>query len=536
MSPRFEPTRALLHPLWIASLMVLVLNDHVLKGASILPEAVTGKLSDFAGLIVAPVLLAAILRVRGTRGWVASHVAVGLVFSAIQLSAGAAALWSGAMALVGTPWVITRDATDLIALPALLLSAWALRGAMLRPRSSSSRRSAELVAAGTGLLCCAATSPRTGEPFVPTLWTDVYVHNTGADPIVVRIRALADSVDLDCDAVAADPGRLISEPLFGTSQSFLLEADQNFGLRINSEWEEWEDTGEVSDRSCYAVLLDVDNLPTAVAFWTIGDVPNHQVPGLGEEEGDPRGRIELIMPDDPDRLGSYETVGDDVIHLVPSAVPPVAGQCAPQSDAGRLEWSDWNDSASEWELLALERGADGCFALELGVRSGEQITQQTRWYLCAPLAELSLEPGRMLGLVTLGSASAGDGGFMLRTVDGLPDQPVVELQAYRGTVFPQFHGLQVAAVPEFECDYAVGPKCGTVTRATSVTVGGGGFGTFGLDPGQRQTVSGDSGAQLTVALAHAEDRAALDPECAEGPDALGLDLEVVALHVEPPAG
>ena len=89
-APALRPARALLHPLWLVSLGLLVLNDHVLKGASLLPAPLTGKLSDFAGLVVAPVLLAAVLRVKTMRGLVLAHLAVGLVFSAIQLSAAAA--------------------------------------------------------------------------------------------------------------------------------------------------------------------------------------------------------------------------------------------------------------------------------------------------------------------------------------------------------------------------------------------------------------------------------------------------------------
>ena len=77
--------RALLHPLWIAALVVLVLNDHLFKGSGLLPAAVTGKLSDFAGMVVAPVLLAALLRLTGRRAVAAAHVAVGAVFGAINL-------------------------------------------------------------------------------------------------------------------------------------------------------------------------------------------------------------------------------------------------------------------------------------------------------------------------------------------------------------------------------------------------------------------------------------------------------------------
>lgn len=546
MSLRFDhpgsalrPTRALLHPLWLVSLGVLVLNDHVLKGASMLPSVVTGKLSDFAGLVVAPVLLAALVRVRSPRGWALAHVAVGVGFSAIQLSAVAAATWSAAMASIGFPWQITRDPTDLVALPMLLLSAWVLHAAMRRPAPSVGRRSAELVAAGTGLLCCAATSPPPQEAERWPLWTDVYVHNAGSERLVVRVRPLADAVDLDCNAVASDPGRLVTEPLFGDSQSFVIDPDQNFGLRINSEWDQWEDSegfdenGEPIDRDCFAVLLDVDGLPPAVAFWMEGQVPLHTVPGDGEEDGDPRGRIELHPSDDPDTLGRYEALGDDVLFLVPPAAPPVEGVCAPQSDAGRLEWSDFAPDTT-WEVIEIDRGADGCFALDLGTRDADgEVTHGFRWYLCAPLTELSLEPGRQ---VFLSQDSLGDAGVRLDTIDDLPGAPAVSLQAYRGTVFPSFHGLQVAAIPEFDCGYVVGLSCGTVTRATKVSAGGGPFAVIELTPGARQTLAADTGGEMTVALAHAEERAALDPECAEGPDALGLDLEVVALYVEPAGG
>lgn len=526
VGPALRPSRALLHPLWLGSLAVLVLNDHVLKGAGLLPGVVTGKLSDVAGLVVAPVLLATLLRVRGPRGWLLAHAAVGLVFSAIQLSAVAASLWSGAMAAVGFPWAITRDPTDLLALPALALSAVALLPCMRRPAPGSARRTAEVTLAGAGVLCCAATSPPPGEPFRAPLWTDVYVHNAGDQALVVRMRALAPSVDLDCHAVAEDPGRLVTEPLFGTSESFLLDPDQSFGLRLSNEW----DAPEEVSRDCYAVLLDVDGLPPAVAFWMLGSVPEHEVPGEGEEDGDPRGRIELQPSGNPDTLGTFEAVGDDVLFLVPEATPPVDGACAPQSDAGRIEWSA--PSQRTWELLAVERGFDGCFALDLGQRdAADAIVETFRWYLCAPLDELSLEPGRMVGM-----ESRAEDEVVLRTVDELADQPRVEIQASRGTVFPTFQGVQVAAVPEFECGYQLAETCGTVTRATSVTAGGGDFEVFELGPGEHKTVTDAAGVQLTVALAHAEERAALDPECAEGPDELGLDLEVVAVIVTPPAG
>ncbi|MFL5319217.1 MAG: hypothetical protein ACJ790_06135 [Myxococcaceae bacterium] len=45
----------IVHPLPIAALLVLLLNDHWLKHAH--PSWLTGKLSDFAGLLLAPIVV-----------------------------------------------------------------------------------------------------------------------------------------------------------------------------------------------------------------------------------------------------------------------------------------------------------------------------------------------------------------------------------------------------------------------------------------------------------------------------------------------
>jgi hypothetical protein len=72
-----RPEHGLLTVSWIAALALLVLNDHVLKHAGVLPGWLTGKLSDFAGLYVAPALLASLLRVSTRTALAACHLAVG---------------------------------------------------------------------------------------------------------------------------------------------------------------------------------------------------------------------------------------------------------------------------------------------------------------------------------------------------------------------------------------------------------------------------------------------------------------------------
>src|SRR5688572_306221 len=192
----FSPLRALLHPMWLGALALLALNDHVLKGSGLLPGIVTGKLSDFVGLLVAPLLFAALLRVRGRVGWTAAHVSVGLVFAGIQLSHAFADLWSAAMGLVGFPWVITSDPTDLIALPMLAVSWYVFPRAMTRSSRANARRSLEFGAATVGLWACVATSqaPTDPDPVDPIPWTieaDVYFHNANDFDAVVRLRRLS---------------------------------------------------------------------------------------------------------------------------------------------------------------------------------------------------------------------------------------------------------------------------------------------------------------------------------------------------------
>jgi hypothetical protein len=149
MPVRFVPADALLHPLAIAALVVLVLNDHVLKDLA--PGPLTGKLSDVVGLVVLPLLvLGAWELATATLGrWheptgtalIVAIVLAGGAFTAIKMSGDAAeiyrigmgfARWSveAGIAAVGgaqSPETgrvrLAQDMSDMICLPALLV-AW----------------------------------------------------------------------------------------------------------------------------------------------------------------------------------------------------------------------------------------------------------------------------------------------------------------------------------------------------------------------------------------------------------------------------
>ena len=113
---------ALAHPAWWAAALLLLLNDHYLKGGGVLAPWLTGKLSDFAGLLMAPVVVAAVVAPRSRRAFRLAHVAVGGVFTLLKLSPACASAWCSLGGALGMTWRVVSDSTDLLALPMLLLS------------------------------------------------------------------------------------------------------------------------------------------------------------------------------------------------------------------------------------------------------------------------------------------------------------------------------------------------------------------------------------------------------------------------------
>ena len=136
---RALPAGELLEPVALTAVLVLVVNDWVLKGSGLIPAALTGKLSDLAGLLFAPLLVTACLDLSLMAAarlgapvdfslrpgkLVAASVAVGALFTAVKLSPAAAGWLEGAAAAAGLGWRIAVDPGDLVALPALAGAVW----------------------------------------------------------------------------------------------------------------------------------------------------------------------------------------------------------------------------------------------------------------------------------------------------------------------------------------------------------------------------------------------------------------------------
>ncbi|WP_127783222.1 hypothetical protein [Rhodococcus sp. X156] len=126
-----HPGDLLLHPAAVGAVVVLVVNDHHLKGAH--GSTVTGKLSDVAGVFFLPLLLLALteglLVVARRPGWASGPgrtawaVAVtGTGFAAVKTVPAVGDCYEVAVGWLrggGPPIVVVRDATDLLVLPVL---------------------------------------------------------------------------------------------------------------------------------------------------------------------------------------------------------------------------------------------------------------------------------------------------------------------------------------------------------------------------------------------------------------------------------
>lgn len=269
-------------PLFGASLLVLVLNDHWLKGAGLLPGWLTGKLSDFAGLIVAPVLLATLARARTRLSRLVCWALIAALFAAIKLSPAAARGVEHLTRWAGFGWQIWSDPTDLIALSVLPLG-WALLHRSVEPaRSTRSRVWLERTTAIVAGLACVATSRDYNE-----MQTSLVLLNTTREP--VQLQVFRPSSALDCDAVVSDPSGVLTAADFAFESCATVEPFEpmplDFDLSSSADGR-WKPpvTPEGSERVCDAVLLRARGLDDTVVFWN--DVPKVEIDQYDGEPGE----------------------------------------------------------------------------------------------------------------------------------------------------------------------------------------------------------------------------------------------------------
>lgn len=217
--------RRLLSPAFLLAVLVLATNDHLLKGSGLAPGWLTGKLSDLAGLLIAPLLLATLVGARGGAARTACDLAVALVFVAIKVDAASARTWS---AIFGAAVV---DPTDLVALPMIAL------GRVLWPAGSAPasidhaerrQRRATVAVAVVALTVCAGTSAQriySGIP--PQTWRQegtvlLDVDDRDAE---VALEIAFPHVPLACADLARDPRAALAPVAFDVERAGFAESD-----------------------------------------------------------------------------------------------------------------------------------------------------------------------------------------------------------------------------------------------------------------------------------------------------------------------
>ncbi|MBU1431645.1 hypothetical protein KKF91_13965 [Myxococcota bacterium] len=368
-----RPIQALLHPAWWLALLLLILNDHVFKGAHVLPSALTGKLSDLAGLFVAPALLAALLGVRSSRGWRASHVAVGVVFAAINLSRGFADAFS---ALI--PWRIWVDPTDLIALPMLWLSAhhlgaWSSRRLPTRPL-------VQRLGLAVGGLACLATSPP-DEPYIEPP-SDPYPHNgygfqaptavrnnTSLEQ-VVTLRRLNPNLNWRCEALRAGDTP-IPRALFSEVETHQIPPNGLIAVYAKNL------DGTFYDQ-CELILIEGAGFKDKVLFLDQYNADN----GITFYENSTDSTFEIkIEPDQNNKLSISNNDNLNIFdHIETLQNQEENCQIAPIGD--RLNW-DFRGQSSKYNLVDIQAGLDGCYRFK-----GDEDLFQSSFYICSPLEPL----------------------------------------------------------------------------------------------------------------------------------------------------
>jgi hypothetical protein len=209
---------ALVSPLSLAAIAVLLVNDHLLK--QLWPSALTGKLSDFAGLYFAPfIVLVGLFALpfgavakRPSRVACIGYVAIAAGFAALKVSDVSAAPLLSILSSLGFPVLITADPTDLAALCVLPLShaAWS---ASLHTPAIRPRRFFRGGALALGALSMVATSGPP-QPSSNSIAIDVSgsvyaaVEYTKASDGVYRL----DQAGGAWRRVSSEPGQLIADP------------------------------------------------------------------------------------------------------------------------------------------------------------------------------------------------------------------------------------------------------------------------------------------------------------------------------------
>lgn len=463
MERKLAPHRALYHPLWLVSLGLLVLNDHFLKGSGFFPAAITGKLSDFAGLVVAPALLAVLLRLSSRQSFVLAHVATGVVFAGIKVFPNFAQAFESVAGLGPFSWHIVVDPTDLIALPALFVAYRVFVSAMEQPIPERPLTQRGLIMAGS--VACMATSQQPIDPpcgdaaecsTTPRETAALVIGNATDTQRLIRVRPLKDSVQYLCADLLADPTKSLSRELFGPADAWLLEPTRGLPL-LNK-----------SGTDCSAFLVDADGLPPTLIAWSSTRFPDmFQSTSTAAPDGDSMIFFGL------DRNGKLVLGDHPAVFEAPALEEPQpTGVCAPTDPGVGIAWSTPLPGAGPFKVVNVESSPDDCHMIVL--------ENSPSLFVCIPAAAMPFKAGDSLSVepITVNGGSFDETNGEAPVADGLrlkSDSHIVV--AMRGNVLAHYSHAGAAEIltePTVSADRTKGcagshDKCGSLSIPAEVS-------------------------------------------------------------------
>lgn len=379
MTPRTDdPAAALRRPLWWAALATLLVNDHLLKGAGLLPGWITGKLSDVAGMIVAPALAVSLIPLRHKGLRVVALLAVAALFAAVKVSPEARDALVAAAAALGLRWRIVVDPTDTFALAALPL-AWSLTTPLAGRRLALQRSAMAL-----GFAACMATSRPAPDPVFDTRQATVWVANTL--PRRVNLALRFSTARFDCAAARISRGTLFTRALFEDDLvRVALDAGETFPLDPDAVRDALRRAGQdvrapAAPGDCGAVLVTAEGLDETVVVWPRTLLPTN----FGGFDTGAASAQRLVLADEGGVVRLRASTDD--VSTQPLAI--TAPQCARRG--GGYAWSDAAPVGSV-TLRAVDALPGGCLALTL-----DEGAASSDWTLCVPRDALPFAPGDRL--------------------------------------------------------------------------------------------------------------------------------------------
>jgi len=517
-----ESRSPLLHPLWWGSLAALAINDHVLKGAHVLPSSVTGKISDFAGLIVAPVLAAALLRARTDRARAIAFALVVVPFALIKLSEPAARTVEALAALVGVPSRIWTDPTDLVALVVLPIAWHLASGGAMRRRAA---RAIERVAIIAGSIACIATSQQIPDP---TWLTPAFAINDTDAPIDIRLHWA--SATLDCSALEGHGVEPFGRELFdGAGITFQLEPGATVPL---SEQPALLAAGMgatcatcPSSRpawgGCEAVLVQVEGLYDTVVFFrndSPRSVPTHFERGtaLGEGALEIEGGGELLT------AGAYLTLTAGPGLVAGPLVDRVTPSACEGSVGSSFEFTSLSLESGIYRLASVTAGADGCLALDV---IDDRTSEAQTAFVCMPADLFPFVSGDVVELEEREIGDATEVGSAARELSIATARSNVRVLS--NIVSLESAGLTGSIEPFSDCG-GERTDCGAYVLPAAVWIDG-----VRKLAGERFTIAPDSaGRPGVVAIGRAEEVVVARDDCAGARDELSSSIDIAIVHRE----